>query len=355
MFRFENVQALMWLLAIPAAVLVYWLGARGQRLRLQKGLGARVAPLLTASVSWARRRLKLFFQCVALLWMIVALARPQAGQSQQEIRSEGVEVIFLADVSDSMMAEDVRPNRLGQMKAELGRLIDLLGGNKIGLVAFAGSATLLSPLTSDPAALKMYIDSISPLSVSSQGTNLQSALESAEDAFNRGGIEQSETSRVTRVIVIASDGEDHEPGALDAAKKMAAKGIRIFTMAYGTEKGAAIPERDSLGFLQGYKKDPQTKQPVLTTVKGTFLTTLAQTGQGEMFFASLGGNHLQRLVNALDRLEKTQFESQVATQYDEKFQVFLIFALIFALLEVPIGERKTPFRLWRGRFEVPPA
>ena len=354
MFRFENPSAFLWWIAIPLLIGFFWWAQRSLRKKIEAQFGGRVSGFLTASVSRPKRRMKVALQCLALFFMVIALARPQAGQSKQEIKSEGVELVFLADVSESMMAEDVRPNRLGQLKAELTRMVDLLGGNKIGLVAFAGSATLLSPLTSDPSALKMYIDSLSPLSVSSQGTNFQSALEEAEEAFKRGGVGEDDTSRVTRVIIVASDGEDHEPGAIEEAKKLAAKGFRIFTMAYGTEKGGQIPERDSLGFLKGYKKGPDG-QTITTTVVGDELKKLAEAGQGEMFFASFGGNHLQRLLTALDHLEKTQFESQVATQYDEKFQIFLLFGLIAALIEFLFGERKNSFRLWRGRFEVPPA
>ena len=353
MFRFENPSQFIWFGVLPILMVLFFVSVRLLKKRLSAQLGPRVAPLLTASISWNKRRWKLFLQCLVLALMIVALARPQMGQSQQQIKSEGVEIMFVADVSESMMSEDARPNRLSQMKSELTRLVDLLGGNKIGLIAFAGSATVLSPLTNDPNALKMYIDSLSPLSVSSQGTNFQAALSEADEAFNRGGIGQDPATRVTRVIVVVSDGEDHEPGALELAHKLSSQGIRIYTMAYGTEKGGPIPERDSLGFLKGYKKDHKG-QTVITTVKGEALTELAKAGQGEFFFASLGGNHLQRLVNALDTLEKTQFESQVATQFDEKFQIFLDLALVMALIEVILGERKTPFRLWRGRFEVPP-
>ncbi|MFN7728211.1 MAG: vWA domain-containing protein [Bdellovibrio sp.] len=354
MFRFENPSAFVWLLSILALVIVFAVTTRLIRRRLEKQLGGRVTPLLTASISWSRRRWKLFFQCLCLLFLVLAYARPQSGQSKQEIRSEGVELIFLADVSDSMMAEDVKPNRLGQMRAELSRLIDLMSGNKIGLIGFAGSATVMSPLTTDPAALKMYVDSLSPLSVSSQGTNFQAALMAADEAFDRGGVGQDETTRVTRVIVVASDGEDHEPGALELARKLTDKGIRIFGLVYGTEKGGTIPERDSLGFLKGYKKD-NSNQTVTTKVNGEAIQALAEAGKGESFFATAGGNHLPRLVNAVDRLEKTQFESQVATQYDEKFQVLLLVALLLAMAEILLGERKRSYRLWRGRFEVPPA
>lgn len=352
MFRFESPHYFIWLLLVPAMLIISYFANRMAKKKIEAGLGARVSPFLLVSVSWRKRRFKLHLQLLALAFLLFALARPQSGGSQQEIKSEGVEVLFLADVSESMMAEDVKPNRLGQMRAELSRVIDLMSGNKMGLIAFAGSATLLSPLTTDPAALKMYIDSLAPVSVSSQGTNFQAALSEAIDAFQRGGAGQDETSRVTRVIVVASDGEDHEPGALDLAKKMAADGTRIFGLVYGTEKGASIPERDSLGFLKGYKKD-ESGQTVITTVKGDAISALAQAGQGDTFFAAAGGNHLQRLVNAIDQLEKTQFDSKMAIQYKENFQILLLFAFFMLAIEVLVGERKNPFRIWRGRFEVP--
>lgn len=354
MFRFESPHYFYFISLIPLILIsVFFLISKRQK-NLYKFFGTRVGPFLLSSVSNTRRRVKVILQLTAAFFMIVALARPQSGASEQKIKSEGVEIVFLADVSDSMMAEDVRPNRLGQMRVELSRLVDLLGGNKIGLVAFAGSATLLSPLTTDPSALKMYIDSLATTSVSSQGTNFQAALAEAEEAFARGGVGQDESSRVTRVIIVASDGEDHEPGALELAKKMANQGTRIFALIYGTEKGSIIPDRDSLGFLKGYKKD-EKGQDVVTTVKGEELTALASAGQGEVFFASLGGLHLKRLISSIDQLEKSQFDSKLTVQYKENFQIPLFLAFLIFCFELILGERKTPFRLWRGRFEVPPA
>lgn len=354
MFRFESPQYLIWISAVLIFVGVYFWTEKKAARNLAKAFGARVSPFLSASVSTKKRRMKLALLMFIWVLLVLALARPQSGHSTTEIRSEGVEIIFAVDVSESMMAEDVRPSRLGQMKSELSRLVDLMGGHKIGLVGFAGSAALLSPLTTDPAALKMYIDSLSPYSVSSQGTNFQAALEESDAAFKRGGVEDDQSTRVTRVVLVLSDGEDHEPGALEVAKKLTTEGVRIFTIAYGTERGGVIPERDSLGFLKGNKKD-RNGQVVMTTVKGEALGALASAGKGELFFASPGGNHLERFLAALDRLEKTQFESQMATEFDEKYSVLLWMVLTLAFLEVWVGERKTPFRLWRGRFEVPPA
>jgi Ca-activated chloride channel family protein len=277
------------------------------------------------------------------------------GESQQQVKSEGVEIIFAVDVSESMMAEDVKPSRLAQAKAELSRLIDLMPGNKVGVVAFAGSAVLLSPLTNDPGAIKMYLESLEPSSVSSQGTNFTEALKVSKEAFERGGAATDEVVKVTRVILLASDGEDHEPGALEAAKKMSSDdGIRIFSLAYGTEKGGAIPVRDGMGFLKGYKKDREG-QTVLTTVKGDALRALAEAGKGSFYFATFGGEQTKLLVEDISKLERTQFDTTMATQYEERFQSLLMIGIIIALIELFLGERRHRFRFWKGRYEVPPA
>jgi Ca-activated chloride channel family protein len=351
MFRFENPQAFMYLWLVPVLVILAVIFTRRAQSKLKKALGSRVAPFLTSSVSHSSRRLKLILQCTVIFFFVIALARPQMGESKQEVRSEGVELMLVVDVSESMMAEDVRPNRLEQAKTELSKLIELMPGSKFGIVAFAGSATLLSPLTTDPSSLRMYLDSLSPLSVSSQGTNFQAALREAADSFKRGGVDTDDTVRVTRVILLASDGEDHEPGALEEAKKLAKENTRIFSLVYGTEKGAPIPERDGMGFLRGYKKD-RNGQTVLTTVKGDELQALAQAGQGSFYHASFGGDHLQKIISDINQLEKTQFESEIATQYDERFQTFVLLGVILGVLELLLGDRRRASRLWKGRFEV---
>jgi len=270
------------------------------------------------------------------------------------VKSEGVEIIFAVDVSESMLAEDVKPSRLAQAKTELSRMVDMMPGNKIGVLAFAGSAALLSPLTNDPGAIKMYLDSLETDSVSTQGTNFQEALTTAKEAFEHGGVSTDETVKVTRVILMVSDGEDHEPGALEEAKKLADEGIRIFTVAYGTEKGGAIPERDGMGFLKGYKKD-RSGQTVITTVKGDALRALAEAGRGGFYFATVGGNQTKQLLEDISKLEKTQFDTTMATQYEERFQWFLFLGIVIAMIELVLGERRSSFKFWKGRFEVPNA
>lgn len=353
MFRFENWAAFNYLWLIPIILIVGYFFDRLSKQKLQKAIGSRLYPFLSSSVSQKKRTIKTVLQVFVVFFFVLALARPQMGQSMQEVKSEGVEIIFAVDVSESMLAEDVKPSRLDQAKTELSRLVDLMPGNKVGIVAFAGSAALISPLTNDPASIKMFLESLTTDSVSSQGTNFQEALRVSKDAFERGGVTTDDQVKVTRVILVASDGEDHEPGALEEAKKFVGQGIRIFTLAYGTEKGGAIPTRDGMGFLKGYKKDRQG-QTILTTVKGDELRALAQAGQGSFYFASFGGTHVRQLMEDINKLEKAQFETSMATQYDERFQLFLLVGIILAMLELLLGERRASFMFWKGRYEVPP-
>lgn len=339
MFRFESQEYLFWLWIIPIVVVAGFFTLKWQKKKISKIFGAKIWAFLTSSLSNKKRRAKWILECLVLAFLILALARPQLGSSLQEVKSEGVEMVILFDVSTSMMAEDVKPSRLELAKSEVKKLLGMTAGDKVGLVAFAGSAFLMSPLTTDYSALSMYIDSLSPESVSSQGTEIKPALEEAEQAFKRGGAEEDEHSKATRVILVVSDGEDHEEGALTLARKLNGEGIKIYTMGLGTEQGASIPERDEFGYLKGYKKD-EKGQVITTAHKGEFMRKLAAAGGGTYSYIVGGGAQMDALKKELNRLEKAQFETQMATEYDERFQVPLAIAVILALIELLLGERK---------------
>lgn len=351
--RFESKQFLNWLWLAPLLWIFSWMLLAAAKKKLQKAFGPRMTPFLTSSFSSSKKKLKIFLQILVLSLFVFALARPQAGSSKQAVKAEGIEIVLVVDVSNSMMAEDMRPSRLEQVKVDMSRLIENLPGHKVAIVAFAGSAAVLSPMTTDPNALKLYIDSLSTLTVSSQGTAFKEALATAKDVLDKGGVGKDQDVKVTRAILIASDGEDQEPGALDAAKKLVDEGIHIFTLAYGTEKGAPIPERDAMGFLRGYKKDSKG-QTVLTTVNGNALRELASAGQGSFYHAAVGADHIKNIIEDINKLEKTTFESEMQVQYEEKFQWILGLAILLAMLELSLAERRGNFRLWTGRFEVPP-
>lgn len=350
-FRFADPSAFAWLWLVPTMIVMFVVLEAAGRRRLAKTLGARVAPYLTASVAPGRRRLKLILRCLALVFFVTALARPQMGTSEQKIKSEGVELMIAFDVSTSMMAEDIRPSRLELAKLEVSRLLDMLSGDKVGLVAFAGSAVLVSPLTNDKSALRMFIEGLSTISVETQGTDFRKALREAKDAFARGGVDPDEDVKVTRVVLLVSDGEDHEPGAMEEVRAMVDDGIRIFSLLVGTEQGGPIPIRDERGYIQRYKQDRDNKE-IVSKTKGTVLRDLAAAGKGGFFHATFGGREVKMIKDDIEKLEKAEFDSQLQTDYNERYQVFLLIGFLFALGEMLLGERKRTGRLWRGRFEV---
>lgn len=294
--------------------------------------------LITDQTSSAKRKIKGFLFGLAFVFLCLALARPQLGSSLQTAKSLGVELIVALDVSESMMAEDNKPSRLAFAKAEIMRLIDRLGGDRVGLVAFAGNAFLVSPITTDKSAIKLFLDSLSPQSVTTQGTNVSAALRAAQEAFERGGSDSEDgVTHSTRVIIVASDGEDHEEDAIRKAKELADQGVKIYAWGFGTEKGAPIPERDEYGSLRGYKKD-RNNQVIVSTASDRFLKELGAAGGGLYVHAFFGGNAPEILEKEVDKLQKAEFASQSAVVYDEKYQIPLALSLLFFMIALCITE-----------------
>ncbi|MGE4132865.1 MAG: VWA domain-containing protein [Bdellovibrionales bacterium] len=353
-YRFADRAALNLLMLIPLLVFLLWWMRHRTKAILSKVVDPKLMGFLTRTVAPSRRTLKIWLQAMALGFFVLALARPQSGEGKQKAKNEGLEIMLVVDVSNSMLAEDVRPSRLELAQKELSRFVDGLGGDKVGLVAFAGSAILLSPMTADKSALKMFLESLTPEAVTSQGTNFKKALSEAYMALRRGGNgeDEQQPSGATKVIVVASDGEDNEVGGLDTAKKISDEGIRIFTLGFGTANGGQIPVRDKNGNLVGYKKDKSNKT-IVSKSTGEALKALAEAGKGSYQQVTFGGDAVLNLRRNIDQLQKAQFETMEVSHYNEHYQGFLFVGLILALLEFALGERKSEGRIWRGRFEVP--
>ncbi|MCB0350177.1 MAG: VWA domain-containing protein [Bdellovibrionales bacterium] len=350
-FRFESSYVLSFLWLLPVLYFVSKFYAKRVEKHLSKNLSAKLRPLLTSSVSLSKREWKFRLSLIVLMFLILAYARPQNGEGRQKVKNEGIEILFLVDVSNSMMAEDIKPSRIELAKNEINRFIDLSSGDRMGIVAFAGSAVLLSPMTTDQDAIKMYVDSLSPEVISTQGTDFTRALKEAKEAFSRGGLGEQEDTQVTRAIVVVSDGEDQEPGAYEEAKILSKEGIHIFTLGVGTEQGGAIPIRDNQGVLRGYKRG-KDNQVIMSKTKGTVLKELARIGEGAFHHATFQSDAVKAIRSDIEKLKKSQFESGEIRSYSEEFQIFLILALLVAIFEIWLGERKEVGRIWRGRFEV---
>lgn len=353
MFRFEYFFLLYFVLLLPPLVwLLYRLRNRPLE-KFNKLVGDRLATNLLQSFWLKRRKIKYLLSFWVLFFLLLAGARPQFGKGVKKITSSGIELLVLFDVSESMLTEDQQPSRLEFAKSELGRFLDMATGHKIGLVAFAGSSALVSPITTDMSALKLFVDSLTIDSVSRQGTRIGEALLVAEEAFKRGTSGDAETTKSTKAILILSDGENHEADAVKKAQELGKDGIKIFSIAFGTEKGGPIPERNERGYLTGYRKDA-SGQVITSTSRGDILKSLAQESGGFFARAIYGGEQMKQILAALNQLEKQEFASSLSVDYEDNFQIFVFLALALAIFEFWLGERKPDFQLWRGRFEVPP-
>ncbi|MEC9281782.1 MAG: VWA domain-containing protein [Bdellovibrionota bacterium] len=349
MFRFMNPEYLYAIAVLPVLYIIVRIQVSRRAKKLKQELGENLSDFLTSSYSAKRRLWKFRFELFALMFLLIAMARPQMGQGEQKVKSTGIELMLAVDVSKSMLSEDVKPSRLQFLKREMGVLLDRLAGDKVGLVVFAGSSALVSPLTNDYSALKMFIDGLTPESVSSQGTNFTKAIDESVKAFERGGIESDESIRVSRVLLINSDGEDNEEGALKAAEEAKKKGVSIFSLGFGTAKGGSIPIRDERGYLKGYKQD-QNGNIIVSQAKTKLLQDIAQKGGGNYYHSVIGGYHIEALLKDFNQLEKAEFESSVAKNYNEYFQYPLFLAFLCLFLERAIASRRSKTGKWKGRF-----
>ncbi|OQW47915.1 MAG: hypothetical protein A4S09_14040 [Proteobacteria bacterium SG_bin7] len=342
MFRFGNPSAFYWLWAAVVLVVAYVYVSVHIDKKLKKSINSRLLPYLTLSTSLVRKRIKFVLQILVIVGFVFALARPQLGTGTREIKSEGTQLMLMVDVSTSMLTQDLRSSRLEFAKKELMRLVDSLGGDKIGLVAFAGSAGLLAPMTNDKSAVKMLIEGLDTQSVTTQGTAFEAGLKVAWDAFKRNQNDKEE-SVATRVVVIASDGEDNEPGALKVAEEMSGEGIKIFALGFGTPEGGPIP------FENGYKRD-RSGSEVMSKFTPDALRRLAETGGGSFYHVTFDNDAIAQMKADIGKLQKSQFDSLMQTEYAERFQTLLLVAIVLALVELSLGERRQGIKVWRGRF-----
>ncbi|MBX9767959.1 MAG: VWA domain-containing protein [Bdellovibrionales bacterium] len=349
MFRLHSPEYFRVLWLIPLIVVLILFLMRRKRKMVHAILGDRLMDHMIQGYSARRIYLQLLLRSLIAIAMVVALARPQLGMGKSEIKSRGLEIVFALDVSNSMLAEDDPPNRLDNAKRALNRLMDKMGGDFVGLVAFAGSSHLISPLTNDYGSIRMFLEQLNPESVSTQGTSFDKVIQTAMEAFQRGGLSEDDQRKVTRVLLIATDGEAQDSKSLKVASQAAEAGIRIFTLGLGTRKGAPVPMRDERGMLTGYKKD-KSGNPILSVPNENVLIELAKAGQGSYYHVTFEGQEVPQLIEDLGRLERAEFASQTVTNYDEQFQIVLLLVLFLGLIEVLIGRRSKAKLGSQGRF-----
>jgi Ca-activated chloride channel homolog len=343
MFRFAD-DVWLWALALVPLLATLHLAASARRRKHLAAIGdPALVEKLTASVSLAARRWKTSLALGAVALLALALARPQFGTRVETVVSRGQDIVVAVDLSHSMLAEDVVPSRLERARLSILRLIQRLDGDRIGLVAFAADAFVQSPLTIDYSAAGMFLDAMHPDLMPVQGTDLGAALRVSLDALEKGG-------REAGVVVIVTDGEDHEEDFESQLARAAEMGVRVHVVGVGTAEGVPIPVFDPQGRRTGFLRDEEGA--VVTTRLGDqTLRTVAERTGARYVRAGAGGSALDDLFDELAGGEGEAIEGRRVTLFEEQFQIFLGLALALLVAEWLLPERRNLDRAWVGRFE----
>lgn len=334
MFRFEEPAYLYLLLLLPLLSVLYLYSSYRKRRALKEfGDMSLMAPLMP-DVSKYRPVVKF-----TLMWCVVGLfafllARPQFGAKLDTVKRQGIEAIIALDISNSMLAQDVQPSRLEKAKRIVSQLVDKMENDKVGMIVFAGDAFTQLPITSDYVSAKMFLESISPSLISRQGTAIGSAIDLGMNSF-------TPQEGVGRTIIVITDGENHEPGAVEAAKAASEKGIRVNVLGVGLPDGAPIPVEGS----NDYRRD-RDGNVVITHLNEQMCQDIAQAGNGIYVRVDNTNNAQKSIEREIGKMDKAEVETKVYTEYNEQFQAVAWIILILLFLEMLILDRKNP--LFRG-------
>ena len=329
MFRFANTEFLYGLLLVPIFVGLF-LHERYCRKKKLQALGDNNLLLqLMPNVSVIRPWIKFALQIVAFILLVIALAHPQFGMKEQRVKREGIEVMFALDVSNSMLAQDVAPTRLERSKQVLSKLIDDMAEDKVGLVVFAGDAYTQLPITCDYVSAKMFLSSINPSLVPRQGTAIGSALNKCIASFGAGDSEAS------KVILLLTDGENHEDDAIGAAKLAKEKGIKVYVIGVGKPEGSPIPMEGSSNF----RKD-RSGNVVISKLNEDMCRRIADAGNGMYMRVDNTNAALRTLQKELSKLATAEMETTIYTDYNEQYQSFAILAFLLLVIDYFLLGRK---------------
>lgn len=329
MFRFANIEMLWWLITTPVFVIAYIIYTKHKRRQLMEFGDHELVAQLMPDASKGRPIWKFSLLLLAWVLLIVAGSRPQYGQQEKTIKRQGIEVMVALDISNSMLAEDVAPNRLDRAKQILSKMIDNMVDDKVGLVVFAGEAFTQLPITCDYVSAKMFLNTITPNLISTQGTAIGAALQTAVTSF---GTTESEAGRA---IILITDGENHEDDAIAVAKQAQELGIQVFVVGIGKPEGSPIPKPGS----NDYFKD-RSGQVVVSRLNEEMCQQIAAAGKGIYVRCDNTNTAMRALQQELDRMATAELESTVYADYNEQYQSFVLIALLLIVIEFFILSRK---------------
>lgn len=332
MFEFENTSYFYLLAIVGFFVALFLFGRLRVKLARKKFAQESALQKLIQERSTSKTWLKAGLFLLGLSAVIIALVNPKVGTKTETAKRQGIDIVFALDVSKSMLCEDVAPNRLEKSKQIISQIMNQLGGDRVGLVAYAGSAFPVLPITSDFGVARMFLQSANPTMVSSQGTSLDDAIRISAGYFE-------EDSKVNKLLILISDGEDHSEGASDAAEEANKIGLKILTIGVGTEQGGPIPLKEN-GITKSFQRD-NAGEVVTTKRNEASLKEIADATNG----AYVNGNEtkatLEAVKAALDNIEKSDLESKEYTDFNSQFQWFIGLALLLLFIDFLMLERTT--------------
>jgi len=330
MFRLAHPHFLYLLLLIPLLVLLFVYARRQKKKALAAFGDLNLVMRLIPEYSGTRQILKFIIWSVAWILIVIGMTDPQTGSKLEKIKRKGVDMVFALDVSNSMMAQDITPNRLERAKQAIVHLLGKLENDRVGLVIFAGKSYIQMPLTTDYSATRLFLSNINPGMIPVQGTAIGDAIETSTSVFG--------TTKQSKAIIIITDGENHEDNAIEAAQSAAGKGFRIYTIGIGLPEGAPIPVFSGNTQI-GYKKDA-SGITVITRINEPMLQDVAKAGKGIFVRANNSQSGVQEVFDQINKLEKAEYNEAFSSDYEDRFQFFILAALILILGEVLIADRK---------------
>ena len=327
---FDNKIFLLFLILIPLLAFLAYIGFEIKARRLSKFASPKLLLDLVPQDTREKQILKLILKLLALFFFVIALAGPKFGTKIVEVKRKGLDVIIALDTSLSMLAEDVKPNRISQAKVQLARISEALAENRIGIIAFAGDSFLQCPLTLDINAIKLFLGFIDVGTIPLQGTNMSNAIELAINTFDK-------KERKYKVLIFLTDGEDHDSEPLRAAEEAKREGIKIFTIGFGSKSGELIPVRDEAGKLVDYKRD-QSGQTVSSKLDEELLKKIADITGGKYYYSKTGFLNTDAIVSDINFLEKKELNSKLTQQYEHRFYYFLLIGILLLIADFFVKE-----------------
>lgn len=336
MFRFANIEMLWWLLAIPVAITAYIYLTHRKRKQLLAFGDPELMEQLMPNASHVRGHVKFGLVLLALSLLIISSARPQFGQSERTEKRQGIEAVIALDISNSMLAEDVAPNRLDRAKQMMSKLIDQMVEDKIGVVVFAGDAFIQLPITCDYVSAKMFLNTIKPELIKTQGTAIGQALNTSMRCFGSLNPEDEKTiANANRAIILITDGENHEDDAVAVAQRASELGIKIIVVGIGKPEGSPIP----MPGTNDFRKDREGRV-VVSKLNEQMCREIANAGKGIYVRCDNTNTAMKTIEKEIDKIATQEIETQVFTDYNEQFQSFALIALLIILVDFFIFNRK---------------